>query len=232
MTGQRIGALAVTPRPLADYRTMFLLTDSDLRAGPILDCAAGASPFGAQARLRGGNVVSVDPLYKAPRDELVARARRDTERIAGWVAANPGAFDWDYLGAPGPALRAWDLAIDLFALEYEPDGYRYVAAALPSLPFPDGHFRLAVSSHYLFSYPAQVTFDEHVAAIAELVRVTAGEVRLCPLVDTASTSYPRLSELRAAVLGMGIRTEIRPVPGAYQPGGNRTLVCWRSNESS
>jgi hypothetical protein len=95
------------------------------------------------------------------------------------------------------------------------------------LPFPDGHFQLAVSSHFLFSYPARVTFGEHVAAIAELVRVTAGEVRLSPLIDTAATIYPRLADLRAAVRRLGICTEIRPVPGAYQPGGNRTLVCWR-----
>lgn len=229
MTGQRIDTLVVSPRPLADYRTMFLLTDSELKAGPILDCAAGASPFGAQTRLRRGSVVSVDPLYEAPRDELVDLARRHTELVAQWVAANPDAFDWDYLGAAGPALRAWDLAIDLFALDYQPDGRRYVAAALPRLPFPDGHFRLTVSSHYLFSYHAQVTFDEHVAAIAELVRVTAGEVRLCPLVDTAATPYPRLDELRAALRDLGIRSTIRQVPGAYQPGGDRTLACWRAD---
>lgn len=227
MTGQRIGAPVVSPRPLADYRTMFLLTDPELTAGPILDCAAGASPFGAQARLRGGSVVSVDPLFTASREELVELARRDTERVADWVAANPGAFDWDYLGAPEPALRAWDLAIDLFALDYEPDGHRYVAAALPSLPFPDGRFRLTVSSHYLFTYPAQVSFAEHVAAIAELVRVTTGEVRLSPLIDTGAVTYPRLAELRATVHGLGICTEIRTVSGAYQPGGNHTLVCWR-----
>jgi hypothetical protein len=232
VTGQGIGTLAVTPRPLADYRTMFSLTDSELRAGPLLDCAAGASPFGAQVRLRGGSVVSADPLYTVARDELVELATRDAERIADWVAANPEAFDWDYLGAPGPALRAWELAIDLFARDYEPDGRRYVAASLPSLPFPDGYFRLAVSGYYLFSYPAQVTFDGHIAAIAELVRVTAGEVRLCPLIDTATTEYPRLPELRAALHGIRIRTEIRTVPGAYQPGGNRALICWRPDTAS
>ena len=58
------GAVAVTPRPLAAYRDMFMLTDDDLRAGPILDCPAGASPFGAQVRALGGEVVSVDPAWK------------------------------------------------------------------------------------------------------------------------------------------------------------------------
>src|SRR5690606_8688826 len=62
-----LGGIAVTPRHLADYRIMFLRTDEELRSGRMLDCPAGASPFGAQVRARGGTVVSVDPAYRAGR---------------------------------------------------------------------------------------------------------------------------------------------------------------------
>src|SRR3712207_4925074 len=85
------GVVAVTPRPLAAYRDMFLLSDDDLLAGPILDCPAGASPFGAQVRVLGGQVVSVDPAYASP-DDLLARTLADVERVVAWQRSDPDGF--------------------------------------------------------------------------------------------------------------------------------------------
>ena len=50
---------------------------------------------------------------------------------------------------------------ELFATDYAPDGRRYVAAALPTLPFGDGWFRLTLSSHLLFVYPDQLDFRNY-----------------------------------------------------------------------
>ncbi len=222
-----LDTLVITPRPLSDYRNMFVLTDDELLAGPILDCPAGASPFGAQVRARGGNVVGVDPTYALPREELVARIGNDLARLDVWVNANVDGADWAYLGSPGALMRAWELAVDFFLTDYQPDGTRYVAASLPSLPFPDNHFTLALSSHLLFSYPDFLSFELHVASLLELARVTSGEVRAFPLVDTASVRYPRLDEVRAALDGHGIATEIRQANCAYNVGGDQMLVLGR-----
>jgi hypothetical protein len=222
-----IGEIVVTPRSLSDYRDMFLLQDDDLLGGPILDCPGGASPFAAQVRARGGTVVSVDPEYHRPLRELVERVRADLERTAAWMAANPGNFDWTYLGSPRAVTRAFELAAELFATDYARGGSRYVAAALPDLPFPDRRFRLTVSSHLLFSYPAHLDFDAHVAGLLELVRVTAGEVRVYPLVDTVGRPYPRLAEVRAALAGQGVGSEVRTARCAWQPGGDQLLACRR-----
>lgn len=224
-----IGALdrlVVTPRPLADYRNMFLLTDAELTGGPILDCPAGASPFGAQVRARGGSVLSVDPAYARPRAELVEGIMGDLARLETWLSTNPEYANWAYLGSPGALLRAWELAVDFFLADFEPDGERYVTAALPALPFPDKHFSLTLSSHLLFTYPDFLSFEQHLAALLELVRVTRGEVRVFPLVDSASVRYERLDELRAALLGHDVRTEIRRAACAYNVGGDEMLVCW------
>ncbi|MGH3900137.1 MAG: hypothetical protein ACRDTA_18235 [Pseudonocardiaceae bacterium] len=94
-----LGQLAITPRPLDDYRKMFLITDAELIAGPILDCPAGASPFGAQVRALGGTVISVDRAYSTSPAEIVARARADVVRIAKWATDYPDQFDWSYLGS-------------------------------------------------------------------------------------------------------------------------------------
>jgi hypothetical protein len=223
-----IGALdklIITPRPLADYRNMFLLTNEELFGGRILDCPAGASPFGAQVRARGGDVVSVDPAYAKPRAELAERIQADLAKLEPWLRANPDQPDWTYLGSPGALLRGFELAVDLFLADYTANGEHYVAAALPALPFPDKHFSLALCSHLLFTYPDFISLEAHLACVHELLRVTSGEVRIFPLVDSASVRYPQLDEVRATLREQGVHTEIRTAACAYNVGGDEMLVC-------
>jgi hypothetical protein len=222
-----IGEVAITPRPLSDYRNMFLLDDHDLLAGPILDCPGGASPFAAQVRARGGTVTSVDPIYDQPPQVVAARTRADLDRIAAWVDANPGNFDWSYLGSPQAVQRAFEVSADLFAVDYAPDGRRYVAATLPRLPFGDWRFRLVLSGFLLFVYPDRFDLDWHVASLLELVRVTTGEVRVYPLVDTVGRVYPWLDEVRGALAEQSVESELRTARCAWQPGGDQLLACWR-----
>lgn len=224
-----LGALAVTPRPLPAYRDMFLLGDDDLTAGPILDCPAGASPFGAQVRALGGEVVSVDPAYAEP-GGLADRARADLDRIVAWQRAHPGGFDWSYLGSPSRIRRTWRAAIDAFEADLTVDGMRYVAAALPDLPFPDGRFAMAVSGFLLFVYPELLDLDDHRDALLEAVRVTRGEVRVFPLHDTVGTPYPHLDRLRADLRDRGVETAVRATGCSYspRPGSDRMLACWRT----
>jgi hypothetical protein len=217
----------VTPRPLFDYRNMFLLTDEDLTGGPILDCPAGASPFGAQVRARGGTVVSVDTVY-GPREAVAERVSATLRHVREWLVTDPPGLDWAYIGSPDAIMRAFEVSADFFLADYAPDSPHYVAASLPSLPFADGEFRLTVSSHLLFTYPNFVSFDQHVAYLLEMARVTTEEVRVCPVADAAGVRYPRLEELRTALSGHGVRTELRPARSAYGAGGDEILVCRRA----
>jgi hypothetical protein len=225
-----IGAPAVTSRPLDAYRDMFRLDDSELTAGPILDCPAGASPFGAQVRALGGEVVSVDPAYARP-DTLVTRARADLDRIVSWQRTNPAGFDWSYLGSPERVRRWWGRALETFAADFTPDGRRYVAAALPVLPFPDQRFSTTVSGFLLFTHPQLFDFADHLDALLELVRVTRAEVRVFPLHDTAGRPYPHLELLRIHLHERGVRTELRPSGCSYSPDpeSSRMLVCRRAS---
>jgi hypothetical protein len=224
-TAQALGELAVTPRPLSDYRNMFLIDDAELVAGPILDCPAGASPLGAQVRALGGTVVSVDPAYSASREDLVVRARADLDRISEWARANPAQVNWSYIGSLTTAFQHWKTAIDAFEADYHPDGERYVAASLPELPFPDDHFDLTLSSHLLFVYPDFFDFDTHVRWLLELNRVTRGEVRVYPLVDSAARPYPQLADVRAVLAEHGVRTSLHRAACAFNVGGDELLVC-------
>jgi hypothetical protein len=224
---RQIGRLVVTPRALAEYRDMFLLSQRDLTAGPILDCPGGASPFGAQVRARGGTVVSVDPAYELTPAELMRGVWQDIAHTSDWVASQRETIEWSYVGTADAMTRTFEVAADLFASDFALDNLRYVAAGLPDLPFEDGHFRLALCSHLIFCYPEYLNFDEHVACLLELVRVTTGEVRVFPLVDTAGTVYPRLDDVRAALAGHGVASEVRQAACAWLRGGDQMLVCWR-----
>jgi hypothetical protein len=180
-------------------------------------------------RARGGHVVSVDPAYAAP-DQVVAKARADVDLVAAWHRANPARFDWSYLGSPEQVEDTWRAAIAGFAADFAPDGARYVAAALPDLPFPDRHFALAVSGFLLFVYPEVLDLDGHRDALLELVRVTRGDVRVYPLHDTTGTPYPALPALRAALRARGVGTELRATGTSWssRPGSDRMLICRRA----
>jgi hypothetical protein len=227
VTGPLLGKLIVTPRPLFDYRNMFLLSDEELLAGPILDCPAGASPFAAQVRARGGHAVSVDPIY-GPRVEIEARIAADLEHVHSWLAAGPVGLDWSYLGSPDAMMRAFEVAADFFLADYAEDSPHYVAAGLPSLPFADGEFHLTLSSHLLFTYPEYVSYEQHAEFLLEMARVTSGEVRVCPIADPAGVPYPRLDDVRRELTTHGVRTELRQAASAYSKGGDDILVCRRN----
>ncbi len=90
---------------------------------------------------------------------------------------------------------------------------------MPHLPFPDQLVRLALSSHLLFTYPVQRDFDAHLTAIGELVRVTSGEVRFYPLVDTLARLYPQPDALRSALARRGVHSSIRRASRLHAAAG-------------
>jgi hypothetical protein len=217
--------VTVTARSLADYEHMFALDEADLLAGPILDCPGGASSFGTLARARGVRVVSVDPIYQLGADQVTEQVRVNLRDAAQIFATSTLPIDWDYLGSPSEYIRASQAAADQFRADYVRHGQWYVAAALPFLPFSDRSFKLTLTSHLLFLYPAHFSFADHLAALLELVRVTRDEVRVHPIVDPTGAPYSQLSELRDALGRREVITEIRPVERTWIVGARQMLIC-------
>jgi len=79
--------------------------------------------------------------------------------------------------------------------------------------------------HLLFVYPRHLDLDAHEVAVRELVRVTHGEVRMYPLVDTLAQPYPHFDALLDLLAQCGIVSELRRAECAWQPAGDRLLVC-------
>ncbi|MEV4615158.1 hypothetical protein AB0K43_21590 [Kitasatospora sp. NPDC049258] len=217
-------SVLVTSRPLDEYCGLFGLTRAELSAvpGPVLDCPGGAAGLVAEARTLGCRAIAVDPGYAVPPHELATRARAGQAVMAAAIRADPARHLPRYHRADG-YLRSWDRARRLFAADAAAHPERYVAAALPHLPFADGTFALTLSSYLLFAYPDLFSPRQQLAALLELVRVTdpAGEVRIHPLHDSAGARCPRLDELRAELGRRQVSSEVRRYG---RPTTHRVLV--------
>lgn len=104
---------------------------------------------------------------------------------------------------------------------------RYVAAALPELPFGSSSFDLALCSHLLFTYSRLLNEDVHVAAIVEMCRV-AGEARIFPVLDMFDGGRsPHLDVVIGRLRLAGFTAELVRVPYEFQRGGNEMLRVLR-----
>ncbi|WP_420749961.1 methyltransferase domain-containing protein [Rhodococcus sp. O3] len=221
-----IGEMLISSRSLHEYRAMFGLTDEDL-SRRILDCPGGAAGFTGEVNDRGGDVTACDLAYFGHEaEELAAITAAETDRGNRYVRAHADEYDWTFFTDPDEHRRVRRHAVRKFAADIRRHPQRYVAGRLPSLPFADGSFDLVLSSHLLFSYSDRLDHTFHVDAIAELVRVARGEVRIFPLVTSGSSVlYPRLGELLTDLRGRDIAGDVAEVDYRFQKGAHHMLVC-------
>lgn len=201
MTHDQLDQILVTSRPLADYLLMFGLSETDLK-GRILDCPGGASGFTAAACALGADATACDPVYSLDPDELETLAAAEIERSHRWYLDRPDLYDWSQTTYPDidSVISARLQGLGQFAAHRRNEPGRYVSASLPLLPFGDGAFDLAISSHLLFCYADHFDADFHVAAINELLRVAVSQVRLFPIADYNGIVPPWYEEVISRVL--------------------------------
>ena len=99
---------------------------------------------------------------------------------------------------------------------------RYVEGALPALPFADAALDLALCSHVLFLYTAQLDEPFHRSAVRELCRV-AREVRVFPLLALGGQRSPHVDFVATEARAAGHEVLVEPVPYEFQRGGNRMM---------
>ncbi|GLU48642.1 class I SAM-dependent methyltransferase [Nocardiopsis ansamitocini] len=215
--------MLVSARSYDEYRAMFALTDEDL-SQRVLDCPGGAADFTAVASARGGDALAVDPQYALGRD-LGPLVLREIQYKHADLAATADAHVWTWFGDADRYTRLRLRSARTFSADLATRPERYLAAALPSLPFADRSFDLVLSSHLLFSYGATLDEAFHLAALLELARVARKQVRLFPVVlHTSNRPYPALDRLRQRLHDSTIPTRLEPVGYEFQPGGNQVLI--------
>jgi hypothetical protein len=214
-------------RSFEEYRLIFDLGGPDL-GGLILGCGDGPASFNAEATARGHCVISCDPVYDLDANAIRQRVEGYLGTVISQVKRYADQFLWDYFRDPDHLGECRLAAMRRFLADFE-EGKRqgrYVTAALPTLPFGDGRFSLALVSHLLFLYSGRFNLDFHIASFTELLRV-AGEVRVFPLLDLGGRWSPHVDPVRQHLERAGFEVEVVAVKYEFQRAeghaGNRMM---------
>ena len=218
-------------RTLAEYAQFFALDLDALRGRDVLDVAAGPSSFTAEACARRIHAVAVDPFYGGPAEDLAGQVESDYARMFAQMRAKPHLFRLKSFPSIDAAETDRRLAAQRFLADYGSQYLygRYVGGALPHLPFFDRTFDLVLCAHLLFIYAARFDFEWHVAACRELVRVSAGEVRIHPVCGADGRPYPKLAALRRELRETGIESTVVAVDYEFFAGSTSMLVLRRAD---
>ncbi len=211
-------------RSYEEYVALFGLTESDLRLR-LLGCGDGPAGFNAELTRRGGRVTSIDPIYAFGTEEIRSRIAETYHPVMEQMHANQGDYVWTTIASVENLGEVRMGAMKTFLADFDAGKrqHRYVAAALPTLPFKDRKFDIALSSHFLFLYSAQLSAEFHVRALAEMLRV-AREARVFPLLELDGGRSPHLPVVTEHFAEQGISVEVRQVAYEFQRGGNEMLV--------
>jgi hypothetical protein len=214
-------------RSLEEYIKMFSLSTLDMKK-TILGCGDGPASFNAQLTERGGLVVSVDPVYAFSKAEIEQRIEEVYPLVMELTTKNKDSFVWEHFTSVEDLGARRMNTMKTFLADYEAGKQqgRYVAAGVPSLPFADQQFELAVCSHFLFLYSDNFSTDFHLQSVLELCRVAA-EVRVFPLVDLESTPSCHLDQVIDSLVSRGFTTRVETVDYEFQRGGNKMLHIFK-----
>src|SRR5258708_3414958 len=142
---------------------MFALSSDDLHAR-LLGWADGPAHSKPEATAAGLSVVSCDRLSRWSTAQIRGRMGEPSETVIEQTERNRHEFVWTSIRSIEKLRELRMSSMERFLVDYENGRQenRYVDAELPSLPFRDGAFDLALCSHFLFLYSEQLSEDVHV----------------------------------------------------------------------
>ena len=183
----QLPSVAFFGRTMSEYLQMLALDKGQLRGLAILDVASGPGSFVAEALAVGLDVTGCDPLYDGDPEQITAQGKADIDACREQIRRNPEVLLYADIEA---FYRDKYTALERFAADFTTrrNEGRYVAGALPSLPFADTSFDLVLTANLLMVYApledggmSQGTdfgLAFHLRAVEELARVTKSELRI------------------------------------------------------
>lgn len=213
-------------RSFSEYQKMFSLSEIDLQKN-ILGCGDGPASFNAELTELGGHVVSIDPIYQFSGEQIRSRIEEVYPQIMEQVSKNKNDYVWNNIRNPEELGKVRMTAMKTFLGDYDShqEASGYINASLPTLPFADAEFDLALCSHYLFLYSEHVNQEQHILSMKELCRV-AKEVRVYPLLSISSNKESsHLDPVMSALEEIDINISLVPVNYEFQKGATKMLVA-------
>ena len=202
---------------------MFALTDEDLTRR-IFGCGDGPASFNAEATRRGSTVISCDPIYKWEAADIRARVTATRDEILEQTRRNAGDFLWNSIRSVDELGRIRMAAMEAFLDDFSAGKAqgRYLDNELPTLPFADRAFDLALCSHFLFLYSDQLGEAFHHQSLRELCRL-AGDVRIFPVLALGGRQSPFIDSVMARLRDEGHDVALERVPYEFQRGANQMM---------
>jgi hypothetical protein len=222
--GMTLDTIVPWGRSYEEYAAMFGLTETNLTQR-ILGCGDGPAGFNSTLTKRGGSVVSVDPVYAFNATQIRGRIADTYDTVMAQMREHFNDYMWTVISSVEELGRIRMLAMEEFLHDYVDGkhGGRYIAGALPSLPFGEGTFDIALSSHFLFLYSTHLSDVFHLQALREMLRV-AREVRIFPLLTLDGIPSPHLKTVAESFSRQGYSVEVTHTSYEFQRGGNQMLT--------
>lgn len=215
-------------RSLHEYKSMFSLNPADLQR-KILGCGDGPASFNSELTKLGGHVVSVDPIYQFNSEKIRSRIDTVYPEVISQVEKNKNKYFWDSIANVEALGQTRMEAMEIFLNDVDSgiQSGRYINASLPTLPFKNNEFELALCSHYLFLYSKHVNQEEHLFSIKELCRV-ANEVRIYPLLTLDGSRSKYLKPVISLLESDGFRISLESVSYQFQKGATEMMVVQKN----
>ncbi|MFH2012860.1 MAG: SAM-dependent methyltransferase [Pseudomonadota bacterium] len=210
-------------RSFDEYTSMFALSKKDLDKR-ILDCGSGPSSFNCILTRQGGHVTSCDPIYHFSTDEIENRINETYDKIIVETRKNLDEFVWDHISSVEALGQIRMKAMNEFLANYiqGKENGRYTEASLPTLPFKDDEFQLALCSHFLFLYSEQLSLEFHLQSIEELCRISL-EVQIFPLLGLGAIKSRHLETVISELDKTRFEVTLERVPYEFQKGVNQMM---------
>jgi hypothetical protein len=211
-------------RSFDEYRRMFAITDDDL-ALTFVGCGDGPASFNAEATRRGTRVVSCDPIYRLEKAQIEDRIAATCQQILEQTRQNAHEFVWsEEIPTIEDLGRCRMAAMRDFLEDYDRGkrDRRYGDAELPSLPFTDAQFDVALCSHLVFLYSSQLGEAFHRDAVREMCRI-ATEVRIFPILALGGGRSPFIDLCADDARARGDDVSIETVRYEFQRGANQMM---------
>jgi hypothetical protein len=213
-------------RTLEEYRRFFALDLEAWRGKTILDVASGVSSFAAESRALGYDVTAFDRIYSANATEIKTRCEHDLIEVTRDIGHKP-VYKWDFYKSVERMREFRARAYRTFLADYTPRANHYVAGELPKTNFADKQFDLTLVSYLLFVYEDHFTYEFHRKSLRELMRITAHEIRIYPIVTFEAEPSKYLSQLRDDPAFEGWTFEIVPTDFEFLRNSNCYLKIKR-----
>ena len=213
---------------LNDYKEMFNLSDDVLSEKYIVEFGSGVTGFNAEMTQKGHRVVSIDPMYDLPLDEIKQLATEVFEVTVDTVKQNKDKYNWKNHNELTVLLNNRREGMQLFFNDFEQgrsDG-RYLSLNEFKTKNKNRYeFDLALITHHLFVNYGNKGVEEHVELILEMIRL-AGDVNIFPLLDKFGQNSKLLGPVMLALQQQNLGLEVCQVDSQLQKSGNAMLRVW------